>query len=112
MYTYNLTFAVDFSRVAEFISWASGELIPGVSTAPSAAMNPKLMEVLRPEGEAGEGVDCVSFALQLSFLMRESIEGWKEDYLLDQLTECHRRFGSSVAFFETTLHLVYSPQQN
>lgn len=108
MYTYNLTFAVDAPRTAEFTSWSINVMLPALNN--NGLQSTTLLEVISP-GKPEPGAS-VSYALQSHFSNCEEIEKWKEDKLLPVLEECSERFGTSVCFFETLLRTLNINLQN
>lgn len=105
MYIQNITFIVSPGSLPQMIERIHSGILPALLDNSRGAANPRLAEVLLPEGVA-DIEDQRSISLQIEFENPTLLSEWRENNLNPILAKLHDRFGEEVLAFPTVLKTI------
>ncbi len=100
MYLLNITFLVDPSILPLWNEWLRLQFIPTMQSL-GDFRSPQLARIHTETEENG-----LSYALQFSSPLLETIKHWNKVHQTDLLQVCNRKFSGKALFFATTLEIM------
>lgn len=100
MYIYNITFAVEASRLDALLAWIRTYAVPSLSS--DGAMSPRLATV---EGNLEE-TDMHTVALQLEFVTAADLERWQTSRFESVMRDYEVAFAPEPLYFATLLRIL------
>lgn len=110
MILFNTTFCVNSAVAGDFIEFIRDTYIP---LATSSELHSCLLTELRVPSERDlNGNETRSFALQMRAPSAVALEDFQADILPNIYSAMGRQWGAHVAFFESTLDVLFDPAKN